>query len=293
MIPKEIDKRNISRFLIRPVTKDHFRDLPANARRSWPLWIGPAVWLVLAWLICTHGFFTAWNWDSPLFAIARKVQDKAKSDATESVAMSELPWRLSLYANVSNMTTVGASDVIPINRAARAIFLLDQLMGLFLLATTVALLAKSFEGSPGMEGELSTDGPSNAELSEKIDVLKGVMESYAPRSLDEEQRLASLVHEGKQTLAQIASMQVQTHVDALLIKERVARAAYDLQDVHRVCAELQHWLQRTADHDHYRARFRSQDWEELRSRIQRVDAAVRTVQQDLHWMDRQRRSGPG
>lgn len=132
------------------ITRAHFRDLKENLKRAWPLLAAVLIWSFVA-SYCT-AYFGAQYGLTETKCIVRQpcdVQISLYSFGSDSLIR---PWSsmysftMSMYYHLGMLSTVGVSDLTPINFTARLFALLDSFFGLVLLGTLVALIGRSFDG---------------------------------------------------------------------------------------------------------------------------------------------------
>lgn len=232
-VVSQLGDQRLARMIVQSY-RHVWRDAKANAK-----WV-----LVLLGLILLWAFVSA--------AISAKCGLVYGPQATTSGTPKELDYGAALYFTFINMTTVGFGDIYPISGGARALAVVNAILGIVLFALVTGALVLSLSPSPSGGDEDTGDDPNDgdarpfppeplqdgrlAELREadafawgRIGELVGLVAAareLVPSERPAEEPLPSSM-ESLQSL--LHSRETQSLLaEALYARSRLAHAVYDL-----------------------------------------------------------------
>lgn len=138
----ELDPDSISQLLLK-ADEPVIRQIGQNAALAWPFWFVLIIWFAIATLFCQYGFGDI----QPKFAVSVVDETHPGKLGTTQIVYTKLKRPTALYFNAAMLTSVGATDITPLNRPARAVSLIDSAVGYLLLALIMSVVALSFEGT--------------------------------------------------------------------------------------------------------------------------------------------------
>lgn len=137
------------------------RDLVGNFLNAWPFVALLLIWVAVASGICIVPI----DGIQPTFV----VNSLAGSTVTQTVAPIST-WGHAVYYNAAMISSVGASDLVPFNRAARVVSLLDSFAGIVVIGLVVSLLSLAFDQRDA-DGNVAGPGGRLRRLVDNIKLL--------------------------------------------------------------------------------------------------------------------------